>query len=193
MEETKVNPYDPSTDGTNVETKVNPYDPSTNGTNGTYVPPTNPTYDPSTNVAYGDAAYGNAAYGNAAYNNAGYPAGPTAPMDGSAPPAYNPAPMVQPMTVGVPVTTMITRQGLAPPRPQSFIIHNVLMLLFCCCIFGIIGVVKGSQVDSFYIQGNYDAANAASLSAKKWFNWGLIVGVVVYVVAVVTWMILIFS
>ncbi|XP_030849930.1 uncharacterized protein LOC105447559 [Strongylocentrotus purpuratus] len=174
-----------------AETKVNPYDPSTDGTNGAYVPPTNPTYvPPATNAAYGNAAYGNAAYGNAAYGNAAYPAGPTAPMNGDAPPSYSSAPMVQTMTVGVPVTTMITRQG--PPRPQSFIIHNVMTLLFCCLIFGIIGIVKGSQVDSFYIQGNYEAANAASLSAKKWFNWGLICGGVIYVIVVIMWMCIIF-
>ncbi|XP_041465984.1 proline rich transmembrane protein 1B-like [Lytechinus variegatus] len=147
-------------------------------------------YDQLPSAPYDSTAIGSNAY---AYGNAGYSTGPPAPSGGGvAPPAYsqNTVPVAQTVTVGVPIATTIHRQG-APPMPEKYIIHNILVLLFCCLLFGIIGIIKGSQVDSLYIQGHYEAAQVASLSARRWYLWGLWFGVIVYAVFLVTFLILI--
>jgi hypothetical protein len=54
--------------------------------------------------------------------------------------------------------------------------------LFCCLPFGIVSIVKASQVNGLWAQGQYDAAQASSAAAKKWAMWGLIAGIVVFVI-----------
>ncbi|XP_041467295.1 proline rich transmembrane protein 1B-like [Lytechinus variegatus] len=159
-----------------------------------------PPYDEPPSAPYDSTAIGNNAY---AYGNAGYSTGPPAPSGGGvAPPPYPPntvpvvqtntVPVVQTVTLGVPIATTIHRQG-APPMPEKYIIHNILVLLFCCLLFGIIGIIKGSQVDSLYIHGHYEAAQVASLSARRWYLWGLWFGVIVYVVFLVTVLIVVLA
>jgi hypothetical protein len=74
-----------------------------------------------------------------------------------------------------------------PPQPQgaqpsSHLVFAILTTLFCCLPFGVVAIVKASQVNGLWAQGNYPAAQAASASAKKWAMWSLIAGVVVFVI-----------
>ena len=56
------------------------------------------------------------------------------------------------------------------------------MTLFCCLIFGIIGIVNASKVNSAYDNGDYEGALKASNDAKKWATWGAVIGLIVAVV-----------
>ena len=72
-----------------------------------------------------------------------------------------------------------------PPMPDTYMVWAVLVTIFCCLVFGIISIVKASQVSSLYHQGRYQEAVAASQDAKKWAMWGAIAGVVVSVIVII--------
>jgi hypothetical protein len=74
-----------------------------------------------------------------------------------------------------------------PPQPQgaqpgSHLVFAILTTLFCCLPFGIVAIVKASQVNGLWASGRYPEAQAASDSAKKWAMWSLIAGIVVFVI-----------
>ena len=72
--------------------------------------------------------------------------------------------------------------GAAPqppmqPMPKTWLVESILVTVFCCIPFGIVGIA--------YNTGNYILAQEKSKAAKKWTIWGLIawiVGVVLYVI-----------
>ena len=55
-----------------------------------------------------------------------------------------------------------------PPMPDTYLVWAILATLLCCLPFGIVSIVKASQVSSFYYQGNYAEARAASRAARNW-------------------------
>lgn len=74
-----------------------------------------------------------------------------------------------------------------PAKPKNYLVESILVTIFCCLIFGIIGIVNASKVNSEYNAGNYAAAESASKEAKKWALWGFlvgIIGIVLYIVLV---------
>lgn len=56
----------------------------------------------------------------------------------------------------------------APPMPDTWMAPAILATIFCCLPFGIVAIVKASQVSSSYSAGDYDGAESASKSAKRW-------------------------
>ena len=71
-----------------------------------------------------------------------------------------------------------------PPMPDNYLVWAILVTIFCCLPFGIVSIVKASQVSSLYNQGDYQGAVAASESAKKWVIWSVIaaaIGGVLYI------------
>lgn len=64
-------------------------------------------------------------------------------------------------------------------QPQNYLVESILVTIFCCQPFGIVGIVFASQVNSKYAVGDYDGAQRASEEAKKWMKWGLISGLIV--------------
>ena len=59
-----------------------------------------------------------------------------------------------PMSMGVP--------------PKNWLVESILCTLCCCLPFGIVGIVKASNVNSLWNAGRYDEAYKASADAKKW-------------------------
>ena len=72
--------------------------------------------------------------------------------------------------------------GAQPPMPDTYMVWAVLVTVFCCLPFGIVSIVKASQVSSLYSQGRYQEAVAASEAAKKWAIWSAVAGVVLSVI-----------
>ncbi len=66
-----------------------------------------------------------------------------------------------------------------PAKPKNYLVESILVTIFCCLIFGIIGIVNASKVNSEYNAGNYEAAMEASKNAKKWTLWGFIIGALI--------------
>ncbi|MCM1452399.1 MAG: CD225/dispanin family protein [Clostridium sp.] len=60
-------------------------------------------------------------------------------------------------------------QPYYPPRkPNTYLVWAILTTVLCCLPFGIVSIVKSTQVDSNWNAGNYDEAYRASDAAKKW-------------------------
>lgn len=66
--------------------------------------------------------------------------------------------------------------------PKTWLAESILVTLFCCLPFGIVGIVKASNVSSLWQSGRFDEARLASASAKKWTVIGFIVGIAAYII-----------
>lgn len=65
--------------------------------------------------------------------------------------------------------------------PKTWMAESILVTIFCCLPFGIVGIVNAAKVSSLFAAGNVAAAEEASKSAGKWTKWGFVVGLVVIV------------
>lgn len=69
-----------------------------------------------------------------------------------------------------------TAQGQPiPPPPNNYLAESILVTLFCCMPFGVMGIIKAARVGSLYSQGRYQEAQNASRSAWKWCKWGFLI------------------
>ena len=95
---------------------------------------------------------------------------------GQTPPQYGAPQYAQPQ-YGQP---QYAQQPYQPsrPMPSTNLVWGILVTLFCCLPFGIVSIVKASQVSSLYSQGKYLEAEQASKSAGKWAMWGALSSVI---------------
>jgi hypothetical protein len=70
-------------------------------------------------------------------------------------------------------------QPPAGQAPNNYLVWSILVTLFCCIPFGIVAIIKSSQVNGLWAQGRYAEAQASADSAKKWVIWAVIVGFIV--------------
>ncbi|MDT5146654.1 MAG: hypothetical protein QOC58_1299 [Mycobacterium sp.] len=70
-------------------------------------------------------------------------------------------------------------QQPAGPAPSNYLVWSILVTIFCCIPFGIVAIVKSSQVNGLWAQGRYAEAQASAESAKKWVIWSVVVGLIV--------------
>jgi hypothetical protein len=72
--------------------------------------------------------------------------------------------------------------------PGNYLAPAILTTLFCCLPFGIVSIVKASQVNSLWSSGRYEEAQRASADAKRWawisFACGAVV-IAIYIIAVI--------
>jgi hypothetical protein len=72
--------------------------------------------------------------------------------------------------------------------PKTWLVESILVTLFCCLPFGIVGIVNASKVESRFYADDIDGANRYSEEAKKWtaisFWIGISVGVI-YLIAMI--------
>lgn len=67
-------------------------------------------------------------------------------------------------------------------KPKTWLVESILCTVFCCQIFGIIGLIMAILAENSYSRGNYiDAANKSRL-ARNWTLAGLISSIVIAVV-----------
>ncbi len=74
------------------------------------------------------------------------------------------------------------------PAPDNYLVWAILSTLFCCLPFGIVAIVKSTQVNNLWQQGRTTEAQQAAASAKQW-AWisagvGIAVSVVYFLVVV---------
>lgn len=62
--------------------------------------------------------------------------------------------------------------------PKTWLLESILVTIFCCLPFGIVGIVYASKVEEHFINGNYQEAEFYSAQAKKWTLWGLLAAVI---------------
>jgi Interferon-induced transmembrane protein len=68
--------------------------------------------------------------------------------------------------------------------PKSWLLESILVTLFCCLPFGIVGIIQASKVESRWYAGDHDGSEYASAEAAKWTKIGFFVGIATYVVSV---------
>lgn len=61
--------------------------------------------------------------------------------------------------------------------PKTWMVESILVTLFCCFPFGIVGIINASKVNSQFIIGNIAGAEQASNDAGKWTKIGFFVGI----------------
>ena len=66
--------------------------------------------------------------------------------------------------------------------PKSWLIESILVTIFCCLPFGIVGIVHAAKVNSLYHAGQLEEAELASQKAKKWVNIGFLIGILLLLV-----------
>ncbi len=79
----------------------------------------------------------------------------------------------QPPPLGYP-----PQQPPAGQAPDNYLVWSILATVFCCLPFGIVAIVKSTQVSGLWAQGQYAEAQASADAAKKWVKWSVIAAVV---------------
>lgn len=74
-----------------------------------------------------------------------------------------------------------------PQLPETWMIQAILVTLFCCFPFGVVAIVKASQVTSRYRAGDYEGAESASKSAKLWVKYSLLPYAILFVLLIFLW------
>ena len=73
--------------------------------------------------------------------------------------------------------------------PKNWLVESILVTLFCCLPFGIVGIINAANVNSKWTAGDFEGAERAAAEAKKWTKIGFIVGIIVivaYIIFVIT-------
>jgi len=69
-------------------------------------------------------------------------------------------------------------QPMRTSPPKTYLAESILVTLFCCLPFGIVGIVHAAKVESAFNSGDQDGAERASSEAKKWTMIGFWIGIV---------------
>lgn len=80
-----------------------------------------------------------------------------------------------------PLQNMASSQELAM-QPKTYLVESILVTIFCCLPFGIVGIIKASSVSSKFQAGLHAEAVQASKDAKKWTMWGFFIGLVIGII-----------
>jgi len=64
-------------------------------------------------------------------------------------------------------------------QPKNYLIESILVTVFCCLPFGIVGIVNAAQVNTKFDLGDYEGALKASKEAQKWMTWGLVSSLII--------------
>ena len=68
-------------------------------------------------------------------------------------------------------------------KPANNLVLAILTTICCCLPFGIVAIIKASQVNNLFILKQYVAAQASADEAKKWSYIGIATGIVVYIIS----------
>lgn len=69
--------------------------------------------------------------------------------------------------------------------PKTWLTESILVTIFCCLPFGIVGIVNASKVSSLYAQGKYTEAEIRSANAKKWVKIAFIIGIIWLLITII--------
>jgi hypothetical protein len=70
----------------------------------------------------------------------------------------------------------------ATGRPKNWLVESILVTIFCCLPFGIVGIINAANVNSRFDAGDLDGAVRASNEAGKWTKIGFFIGIAIGVI-----------
>lgn len=65
--------------------------------------------------------------------------------------------------------------------PKNWLVESILVTIFCCLPFGLVGLVHASQVESRFFLCDIEGAERAAFEARKWTMVAMWVGISVIV------------
>lgn len=71
--------------------------------------------------------------------------------------------------------------------PKTWLVESILVTIFCCLPFGVVGIVKASNVEAIWRRGDIVGAEAASQSAGFWTKLGFWIGLAINILGPVLW------
>jgi hypothetical protein len=74
-------------------------------------------------------------------------------------------------------------------EPDNYLVWAILCTVLCCLPFGIVSIVYSTKVSGLWSQGRYAEAQVAANNAKKWAIIGAIVAAVVWLIAIILWVV----
>lgn len=78
-------------------------------------------------------------------------------------------------------------------RPENHLAKAIIATCLCCFPLGIVAIVNAAKVDSAFDRGDFEEAQRLSDEAGKWANislWLGIAGWIIYVIALITYFVL---
>ena len=80
--------------------------------------------------------------------------------------------------------------GAVEPMPDNYLVWAILCTVICCLPFGIVSIVKSTQVEKLWLAGDKMGARKASEDAKKWAIIGAVTGIVVgFIYGIITFIV----
>ena len=65
--------------------------------------------------------------------------------------------------------------------PRTWLVESILVTLFCCLPFGIVGIINAAKVETRYSCGDFEGALRSSKEAGKWTQISFWIGIGVVV------------
>jgi hypothetical protein len=72
--------------------------------------------------------------------------------------------------------------GQIPPPPDNNLAWGIISTLLCCLPLGVVSIIKASNVNTLWYQGQYAAAIESAEAAKRWAIWSAVASGSVFVV-----------
>lgn len=73
---------------------------------------------------------------------------------------------------------------LVQAEPPSLVGWSIAVLLCCCLVGGVVGLIYSSRAKTEYAKGNYSAAWAEYETGKTWLIWSAVIGAVINLIYV---------
>lgn len=99
------------------------------------------------------------------------------------------------MSEWLPAIRVLPPEGANTPVPHSplpngkriptYLWQSIVVTLFCCLPFGVVGIVYASKVDNLIAAGDIDGAMEASKKAKLWVNLSVGAILLLFVIALI--------
>lgn len=61
--------------------------------------------------------------------------------------------------------------------PKNWLVESILVTVLCCLPFGVVGIIKASEVNSKFAAGDYEGAEESAKQAAKWTKIGFWIGI----------------
>lgn len=74
--------------------------------------------------------------------------------------------------------------------PDNNLVWAILSTVLCCMPLGIVAIIKSSNVNTLWAQGNYEGAQKAADDAKSFAIWAAVVQVVLIALIIIFYVVI---
>ncbi|CAI8047945.1 Proline rich transmembrane protein 1B [Geodia barretti] len=102
-----------------------------------------------------------------------------------------------------PITTQPEKKGekrpvlpkinIFPKKPDNYRWYSLFVLFCSCFLCGLVALIYSFKVDEAYKRGDIVAARSASERARKWSYFGVLCGIMDFVIMAAIWLIILYG